>query len=232
MRKFIALTFVFVLGTGTAFAAELDASQSHREGGPLVMHAEVLNGSTTVSAEDDSRDAHGEVHGNAEWKLASTTREDIHKIGQVADFLRYSTPGTVTSVASSSFVMTVPPGKNHATSTVTVNVSSSTKFYHASSTSALADLSAGTHVEVFGKVSTSTQSIAAERILVGETKKEMVHAEKGLLERIKDFFGGNKNATSTDATTTDVKAEAHADASASVNRGFIVNLLHSIFGWL
>lgn len=228
MRNLIGLVLMFALGTGTAFAAHLDESQSEREGGPLIVPAATLNGSANVSVDDRSDDGRGNEH----WGIASTTREDLHKIGQVAAILRYSTPGTVTSVASSSFVMTVPPGKNHATSTVTVNVSSSTKFYHASSTSALADLSAGTHVEVFGTVSTSTQSIAAERVFVGETKREMIHVEKGLLERIKDFFGGNKNATTTDATTTDVKAEAHADASASVNRGFILNLLHSIFGWL
>ncbi|HWU24129.1 MAG TPA: DUF5666 domain-containing protein [Candidatus Paceibacterota bacterium] len=227
MRNLIGLVLMFALGTGTALAANLDESQSHREGGPLIVPAATLNGSANVSVDDRSDDGRGNEH----WGVGSTTREDLHKIEQVAQFLRYSTPGTVTSVASTSFVMTVPPGKNHATSTMTVNVSSSTKFYHASSTAGIADLSAGTHVEVFGKVSTSTQSIAAERILIGETKKDVIHAEKGFLERIKDFFGGNKHATSTDATTTDVKAEAHADASASVNRGFIVNLLHSIFGW-
>lgn len=226
MRKFIALMFVFVLGTGTAFAAELDASQSHREGGPLVMPANVLNGSTTVSAEGDSRDAHGEVHGNAEWKLASTTREDLHKVVQI---LRFSTPGVVTNVSSNSFMMTVPQGKDHATTTLTVNVSSSTTFMHASSTAALADLTAGTYVVVFGKMSTSTKSIAADRVIIGPMMPVMHEVKKNVLDHIKDFFMGQKHASSTEV---DVHASTTASTTPGHDEGFVRKLLKSIFGWL
>lgn len=151
---------------------------------------------------------------------------------------RRAIPGIVTRVSSTGFTMTGRgPGKGHATTTLTVVVTPTTIFkvrnmmismgmpqmVEGSSTptasttqpatgpttGSLSDIIVGTKVEVFGKVSTSTNTITADRVHINRGKGEgrgddkMEHRrdgmasgtpsleeKKGFLKKFRDFMMG------------------------------------------
>lgn len=232
MRKLIFPVLAFFLVFGTAAAAEVKTNieGSVRWGGPAVMPAGSVSG-------------HAEGHPmpfnpGGPMRPASTTMEhpDMWYGSSTPGMWHGSStmpmkipavPGTITALSSSSFTMTSPFGKDHATTTLTVNVSSSTQYMHASSTESFNDLTVGTHVVVFGKISTSTASVVADRILVtGDMPAKAQDRLHSIFDRIKDFFTGKH------ATTTNAVIQARGAAAASVGGGFIGNLVHSLFGWI
>jgi hypothetical protein len=123
--------------------------------------------------------------------------------------------------------MTLPGNKNHATSTVTVNVSSTTTFVRASTTASLADVTVGSKVVVIGKLATTSKTIVADRVVIAGDgmRKAQEHRIQHFLDRIRHFFfgkGGDDNGR--------METEVHAEASAS-SSGLMAKL-SSLFGWL
>lgn len=135
-------------------------------------------------------------------------------------------PGLVSSVGTDSFKMALPGNKDKATTTVTVNITSATTFTRASTTVALSDLAEGTRVVVLGKFSTSTKTIAAERVMVGGEGKGMKEGNrKGLIERLKHLFFQKREEAKEIST--------EATSAAVVEGNGVGNLLfRAVLGWI
>jgi hypothetical protein len=150
------------------------------------------------------------------------------------------TPGMVASVAANSFTMTIPQERDRATTTVTVNVSSNTVFMGGAATSSLANIMAGSRVVVIGKVSTSTKSIAAERVIIMQNQDMQMMQQsgndqkRGVLQRIKSFFGGKRsdNSMQGDSQNSQNTMGNSGPAAAGQNDGIVSTIFHTIFGWL
>lgn len=214
MRTFIALMFVFVLSAGTTFAAEGRPNFGGFFG--------LFRSSSTTPKEGGT------------WKdekRASSTRPMKDEKGMVRPMGKFA--GVVTSVSSDSFAINLPGGKDRATTTLKVVVSSDTKFTKGSTTASLSDLSAGTRVAVAGTFSTSTKSIAAQHVLIGGdgmNKGKEMGEKKGLLMRFKHFFEkrGKESEVKSDAS---IDAAANTPAAA-VEGSAAASIFQKFFGWI
>jgi len=231
MRKLIFPVLAFFLVFGTAAAAEVktNVDGSVRWGGPAVQpvdslsddkdHPKPFNPGGPMHPATTTMEHPGMWHGSSTpgmWHGSSTMAVKGPAV-----------PGTITAISSNSFTMTAPFGKNHATTTLTVNVSSSTMYMHASSTESFSDLTVGSHVVVFGKISTSTASVTAERILVtGDMPEKAKGGLGGFIGHLKDLLTGDH------ASTTEAMIEAHASTTMPANMGVVQKILHALFGWL
>lgn len=228
MRTSIATLLIFLFSFGIASAARLDPSQSHLEGGPLIVPVSTITGNdsgehrpmpATGTAAPTMRgpmmQGDGMMHGSS-----TSGMQQMHPP-------MHGVPGIVTSVGSSSFTIALPGNREHATTTVTVNVTSATTYMRASSTAAFSDLSAGSRVEVIGQFSTSTKSVAATRVMIQGDMKKHEEPKKGfggILMHIKDFFSA-KHDGATDA-------ERRGGPAAVVTSGIVGSLLNTVFSWL
>ena len=111
--------------------------------------------------------------------------------------------GLVTEVDGDHFLL-ASRGMNQATTTYTVNVTSSTKFMEGSTTKAYSDVTTGSRVAVLGPIATSTKSITAEHVMLGVGDRM-------------DMGQGNSPGT--------------GDQKKGF-LGKIKNIVHSLFGWL
>jgi hypothetical protein len=140
-------------------------------------------------------------------------------------------PGIVTAIASDHFLMSGRGLGNNASTTFTVNVASTTKFVHGSSTASLGDLTVGTKVEVMGTMATSTKTITATRIVFGMgmpgdhgPQKAPPGLAKGLLDKLKSFFGFGTHAGTTTASSGPAAAAGSGDVVSTI--------LQTLFGWM
>ena len=222
MKKLIVPVLAFFLVAGVASASEGKVEINSRWGGPAFVPA------GSVSADGDAHDE-GMPHPGM-WH--GSTTPDMHHGSSTPEMhgmppKMMGIPGIIASIGTNSFVMTVPRGKDHATTTLTVNVSSSTVYSNASTTASFSDLSAGTHVVVLGTVSTSTKSVTAKRIILNgdfHRKPDMKKGLGGFLSHLKDLFG--KHASSTE------HMHASSTSAAAIESDFLSTLFHKLFGWL
>lgn len=154
-----------------------------------------------------------------------------------------SIPGIVTGLTSNGFVMSARgQGNDHASTTLTVIISSMTVFKSgkigdvrmASSTAGaqssttpatLRDVRVGSKVEVFGVLATSTKTMMAQRVHINRdgmnNGEEMKKVKKpSFSEKLKAMFGNKASTT-------------HATGTAAVEEsGFLTALMDLLFGWL
>jgi hypothetical protein len=210
--------------------------------------------------------------------MASSTGDHGPRMGSSTPGLMgpgvHGVPGVVSSIGTDSFTMTGRGlGTDAATTTLTVVVTSSTKFFKigmgreprmlqggmpqrveenasstgsttppvmASTTASFADLTVGAKVEVLGKIATSTKTITADRVMIGNDNGPMgrggdhmgsstgsttdTHGKQGgfggFLTKLKNLFGGHGG----DQNTTG------GPAAASEGGDVISNILH-FFGF-
>jgi hypothetical protein len=215
---------------------------------------------------EQSRPTNGMGHMKTGDMRTASSSTDRPEKGEKPE-MRKAIPGIVTSVSSTGFTMTGRgQGKNHATTTLTVVVTPSTIFkirnmmiamgrpqmvgsttqtgsttppMMATTTGSLADVIVGSKVEVFGKISTSTNTITADKVHINRGKGEGRENDKmekghsmmgsstsrtedrkpGFMEKFKNFFGGSTSASGT------------PPAGGPASAGFIDFLSHALFGW-
>jgi len=180
------------------------------------------HGPAVTTMASTSSSTHG-MPGPREDHMGSSSAE--HKPMPIAP--QMGVPGIVASLGTSSFAMTLPGNKEHATTTFTVNVTASTTYQHASSTATFADVTVGAKVVVLGKVASSTKTIMAQRVVItGAGMKP--EKKEGLINKLKHFFFGKFGPHKDDAG----EHTASSTPAAAVESSGIGSLLKALFGWL
>ena len=180
----------------------------------------------------------------------SSSTDMRNKVREMKDAGRRTVPGIVTHLTSSGFLMSARGlGNNHASTTLTVVITSSTTFKTgkpgerikmATSTmrtsatttvqvaASVNDVKVGSKVEVFGLLATSTRTITAERIHInrdGMNKgQEMRESQKpSFSDKVRGLFG--KKATTSEALSSSGPAAIGASE-------FVSALMDVLFGWM
>jgi len=245
---------VFFSVSGVVFAQSTDGSQTQGMMGPrhpgegrpggMIAPFPGGNGTTTGMHDGPGRRGPGPM-GSTTWQNGermgerhSSTTDTMH-----GPMMR-GIPGVVTEVGSGSFLI-ASRGLGRGTTTLTVTVSDTTMYLHGSSTASFSDLSAGAKVIVFGKVATSTKTITAIRVQIGNDKGEGMKAgmrdeggqgeqvQQGgghpdFLSKFKKFFrmGGQSGGGQSSGDTSG------GPAAAGASGDFMNEVLSSLFGWM
>lgn len=231
---------------------------------PLLAVGAQVNAESKGTDRPHPENGMGHMKIGGDMRMASTSTDRPQK-GEKPE-MRKAIPGIVTSVSSTGFTMTGRgQGKNHATTTLTVVVTPTTIFkvrnmmiamgrpemvgsttqtgsstapLMATTTGSLADIIVGSKVEVYGKISTSTNTITADKVhinrgkgegrdndkmekeheMMGSSTSRMEDRKPRFMEKLKNFFGGSA-ASGTPA------------AGGPASAGFIDFLSHALFGW-
>lgn len=220
MKKtaFIAvLALAITTGSSLAYAEQPPAHPSFPGG----MHG--------MASSSDMR-MMGRMGSSTAWGMGHMASGSPMRMGGVASssdhmMMSHGIPGVVAEVDASSFLLAVHGKDGAATTTLTVNVTDATQYHQASTTVAFSDIVVGAHVEVLGKVATSTKTVAAEDVRIGGDGRLMkaVESHPGFFARIKAFFTG-RHATSTEMSG--------GPAAAAESDGVLGGIAHTLFGWL
>ena len=230
----VLLALALFGGSGVSFAQSRDEEQP-RQGGGLPIPHKPLRGPSGMMGSTSPRVTVPRARIASTTEMQGGMRHSSSTERMMKPEGRRAFPGIVSSVGASSFTMTGRGlGNDHASTTFTVVITSSTVFAHGSSTISLANLTAGTKVEVVGMMATSTRTITAERVMFGGMKLNKGDDQKekhqnigqggeqpkkrGFFEKMKNLFHG-RSEQNTSAT----------GGPAAVGSGGFLDML---FGWL
>jgi hypothetical protein len=229
MRTLLISSLAFFLASGTVFASPLDPSQVQMDHGPAVMSAGSVSGEMHTNTNTGTAMPMGDhmmVHSSS-TVMASSAHPEIRKVVKA---VLHGVPGIVTGVSTNAFTMVLPSNNEHTSTTITVTVTSTTKFMQGSTTAAFSNVAVGSRVEVFGKVSTSTRTIAAERILIVPASK-MMNSEKvsgereGIMSHIKNILMGKHGSSTSDRPE---HMGSNSDSAAAIEgTGFFGTIFHA-----
>ena len=110
------------------------------------------------------------------WSQASTNNTNISATATAVAVIKPTqgprngsrrVNGVIQSLGTSSFTISVDKGKR----TVTVNVSTSTKYTHNGQSASFSDLQVGETVTIMGAVDTATSTVQATRVVISPPTK-------------------------------------------------------------